>query len=72
MKSLTGRPNRHMAGDRRVSLSGVFLYCRTARWNLSVSMVPSGPVLSTIILLMVFTPISALLLLWGKATEDMR
>lgn len=35
MRSLTGLPKTHMAGDSFVVGSGVFLYCRTARWNAS-------------------------------------
>ena len=60
----------HIAGDSVVVGSGQFLYCSIARWNESVSISPLGPVLSVIILLTVFTPISALQLLWGKATDD--
>ena len=46
-----------------MSLSGVFLYCRMARWKASVSSSPFGPVLSVIMRLTVFTPTSALQLL---------
>ena len=72
IKSLMGLPKTHMAGDNPVSLSGVFRYCSMARWNLSVFRVPPGPVFSMIILLTVFTAISARLLLCAKATEEMR
>ena len=72
IKSRIGRPKIHMAGDSRVSLSGVLRYCRMARWKESVSRQPSGPVLSVIIHLIVFTPFSALLLLWGNATDESR
>ena len=70
MKSLIGLPNMHMAGESFVSLSGVFLYCSMARWKESVSMSPEELVLSIRRRLTVLTPISALQLLWGKATED--
>ena len=70
MKSLIGRPNTDMAGDRPVSLSGVFRYCNIARWKASVSRLPLALVLFVISLLMVLTPISALQLLCGNATED--
>ena len=66
MKSLIDLPKTHMAGDKHVSLSGVFLYWSIARWNLSVSRLPRLPVLSMSKRLMVFTAISALELLWGK------
>ena len=72
MKSLIGRPNMHIAGDSRVSRSGVFRYCRMARWNASVLRLPSCPVFFMISLFTVLTPISALLLLWGNATDDRR
>ena len=63
MKSLTDRPKTHIAGESFVSLSGVFLYRRMARWKASVSSSPFGPVLSVIMRLTVFTPTSALQLL---------
>ena len=69
MRSLTGRPNTHMAGDILVVGSGVFLYCRIASWNASMSMAPSLPTLPVINLLTVLTPTSALQLLCGNATE---
>ena len=69
MRSLTGRPNTHMAGDVLVVGSGVFLYCRIASWNASTSMMPSCPTLPVINLLIVLTPTSALQLLCGNATE---
>lgn len=70
MKSRMARPNTHIAGDSFVSLSGVFLYCKIARWNASVQSSPLGPVLSVIKRFTVFTPISALQLLCGNATDD--
>ena len=69
IKSLVGLPNMHSAGDSLVSLSGQFLYCSIARWNLLVSSSPLLPQLS-IILLIVFTPTSPLQLLRGKATDE--
>ena len=33
IRSLVGRPNRHMAGDIWVSGLGLFLYTRRALWN---------------------------------------
>ena len=60
---LTDRPKTHIAGESFVSLSGVFLYCRMARWKASVSSLPFGPVLSVIMCLTVYTPTSALQLL---------
>ena len=42
MKSRIGCPNMHIAGENLVSLSGVFLYCRIARWNWSVMSSPLG------------------------------
>ena len=63
MKSRIGCPNMHIAGENLVSLSGVFLYCRIARWDWSVLSSPLGLVLPVIRRLTVFTPISALQLL---------
>ena len=60
---LTDRPKTHIAGKSFVSLSGVFLYCRMARWKTAVSSLPFGPVLSVIMCLTVYTPTSALQLL---------
>ena len=54
-----GRPKTRIAGDNLVFLSGQFLYCRIARWNGSKSRSPLGAVLSVIMRLTVFTPISA-------------
>ena len=59
MKSRIGQKNTHMAGENLVALSGVFLYCNMARWNLSVARPPCGFVLSIIIPLIVLTPTSA-------------
>ncbi len=55
IRSLVGRPNRHMAGDIWVSGLGLFLYTRSALWNddMSVSVFPA------ISRLTVFTPVSA-------------
>ena len=61
--TLTDGPNTHIAGESFVSLSGVFLYCRMARWKASVPRSPLGPVLSVIMRLIVFTPTSAIQLL---------
>ena len=59
MKSRIGCPNMHIDGENLVSLSGVFLYCRIARWNWAVLSSPLGLVLPVIRRLTVFTPISA-------------
>ena len=72
MKSRTGLPNTHIAGDTLVMGSGVLRCCRTALWNLSTSRSPLGPVLDVINRLADFTPISARLLECGNATEDFR
>lgn len=72
MKSLMGRPNTHWAGESLVLASGVLRYCRMARWSESVSRLPCAFVLSVMIRFTVFTPISALQLEWGNATEDRR
>ena len=65
IRSLVGRPNRNMAGDIWVSGLGLFLYTRRALWNDDMS-VPPGPVFPAMSRLTVFTPVSALLLAWGK------
>ena len=70
MKSLMGHPNTIVAWDNLVAGSGVFLYWRIADYTVSTSRAPPGPVLLVRILIMVLTPISALQLLGGKATED--
>ena len=70
MKSLIGRPNTHIAGDNFVSESGVFRYWRIARWTPSVSSSPLVPVLLVMRRSTVFTPISALQLLCGNATDE--
>ena len=72
MKSLIGRPNRHMAGETLVSGSGVLRYCNIAILNASVFRVPRGEVLDVIIRFRVFTPISARQFEWGNATDDCR
>ena len=68
--SFMGRPSTHIASERRVSGSGVFLYVRIARVKESVFSVPHGPVFERIILLTVFTPTSARQFECGKATDD--
>ena len=68
MRSLTGLPNTHMAGDIFVVRSGVFLYWRIAAWNASILMAPFFPTLPVINLLIVLTPTSALQLLCENAT----
>ena len=62
MKSLIGRPNSTIAGDRPVSRSGVLRYCSIARWKASVLSDPLPSVLSTSMRFTVFTPTSALVL----------
>ena len=68
---LVGRPKRHMAGDIFVSELGLFLYCRRALWK-DDCRDPPGPVFPAMSLFMVFTPVSALLLAWGKYAEETR
>ena len=68
---LVGRPKRHMAGDIFVSGLGLFLYCRRALWK-DDCRDPPGPVFPAMSLFMVFTPVSALLLAWGKYAEETR
>ena len=70
IKSRIGLPKTHRAGESLMSLFGVLRYWKIARWNLSVFRSPLGPVLSISNCFTVFTPISALQLLWGKATEE--
>ena len=41
MRSFTGLPNKHMAGEIFVMGSGVLRYCRIAAWNASTLMAPS-------------------------------
>ena len=72
IKSLIARPKTHIAGLKPVSLSGVLRYWSMALWKLSVFRVPLRPVFSIMRRFTVFTPISARLLLWAKATEDRR
>ena len=72
MKSRVGRPKTHIAGEIFVSGSGVLRYCSIAICTASVSSSPFGPVLSVMSRFIVFTPISARQLLWGKATDDRR
>jgi len=69
MRSFTGLPNKHMAGDIFVVGSGVFLCSRIAAWNASTLMAPSFPTLPVINLLTVLTTTSALQLLCANATE---
>ncbi len=70
-RSLVGRPKRHMAGDICVSGLGLFLYCRRALWK-DDCRDPLGPVFPAMSFFMVFTPVSALLLAWGKYAEETR
>ena len=72
VKSRIDLPNRYCAGDSVVSLTGVFRYCSMARCKASVSRSPLGLVFSVMSLFTVFTPTSALQLLCGNATDDMR
>ena len=72
MKSLIGLPKTHCAGDSLVFGSGVLRYCKMACWNALVLRLPCGSVLFVISLLTVFTPISALQLEWGNATDERR
>ena len=69
IRSFTGLPNTHMAGDIRVAGSGVFLYCRTALWKASESRLPFAVTLPVSRRFIVLTPTSARQLLWGNATE---
>ena len=66
MKSRMGRLKTHIAGDSFVSGSGVLRYWSIALCTASVSSSPSGPVLSVMSRFILFTPISARQLLWGK------
>ena len=70
MKSRTGLPNTHIAGESPVVGSGQFQYCKMALCSLSVSKLPFGPVFSAISLLAVLTPISDLQFECGKDTEE--
>ena len=72
MKSLMGLPKTIIAGDNLVAGSGIFLYWRIARCTASMSSPPLGPVLLVRIRFMILTPISALQLQCGKATDDSR
>ena len=69
MRSLMGLPKTHIAGESLVLGSGVFLYWRIAFWKASMLSGPLRPTLPVMSLLTVFTPTSALQLLWGNATE---
>lgn len=69
IRSFMVLPKTQFAGDCLVKGSGVFLYCRMAFWNVSVARSPVGPVFPDISLFIVLTPISALQLLCGLATE---
>ena len=69
MRSRTGLPNTHIAGDSLVAGSGVLRCWRTARWNASVFRLPLADMLPARSLLIDLTPISARQLLCGKATE---
>ena len=70
MKSFMGLPKTHSAGDSCVFGSGMFRYWRTACCRELVSRLPLRVVLSVMIFLTDFTPISALQFEWGKATDD--
>ena len=70
MKSLMTLPNTHIDGDVPVSGSGVLRYCKSALWNASVFRSPASVVLFVRRRLIVFTPISALQLLWGNAVDN--
>jgi len=72
MKSRMGRPKTHIAGDNFVSLYGVFLYCKMARWNESVARLSSGFFIINDEALDCLHPTSARQLLYGKATDDKR
>jgi hypothetical protein len=72
MKSLMGLPKTHCAGDRLVFGSGVLRYCRIAHCKESVSRLPRVSVLLLMMRLTVLTPISALQLECGNATEERR
>ena len=69
MRSFIGLPNMDMAGNIFVAGSGVLLYRSMASWKVSMSISPFSVTFPVISRLMVFTPISALQLLWGNATE---
>jgi len=66
IRSLIGRPYKHIAGESLVLGSGVFRYCKIAFWNWSTLISPVLPAMSRF---MVLTPISVLQLLCGNATE---
>ena len=70
--SLIGFPKTHIAGERPVNGSGQLRYCSIALCNLSVFKLPLGPVFSVISRFAVLTPISALQLECGNATEENR
>ena len=72
IKSLMGLPKTNCAGDRLVFGSGVLQYCKIAHCRESVSRLPRGSVLLVMMRLMVLTPISALQLECGNATEESR
>ena len=69
---LKGPLKTHFEGDSCVFGSGVFRYWRMAHCRESVSRPPLGVVLSVMIRLMDFTPISALQFGCGNATDDRR
>jgi len=70
MKSLRGLPKITCAGDRPVSLSGVFLCCNSALSMLSLSISPNCDILEFMSLFIDFTAISALQLECGKYAEE--
>ena len=61
----------HRGGELGIA-SGVLRYCSITRCKASVLSSPFEPVLLVISLFTVLTPISALQLLWGKATDERR
>ena len=69
---LDGSSKTHFSGDSCVFGSGVFRYWRMAHCRESMSRLPLGVVLSVMIGLTDFTPISALQCECGKATDDRR
>ena len=69
-KSLMALPKITWAGLSPVSLSGVFLWRRSAQRNLSVFKLPSAAILSLSILLADLTPCSALWENMSKTFND--
>ena len=69
MASLVGLPKMITAGESLVVGSGEFLRVSMACWRLLMSRLPSPRRLPVTKRFIDFTPISALQLLWGLATE---